>query len=58
MQRDHPTAVEDFTGPFLVSAGVVMFVGLIVLWAMFGYAIALLSGLVIRRAIDLLPNRD
>jgi len=58
MQNNHPREVENFTGPFLVSAGMVVFVGLIVLWASFGYVAALVSGFVLRRLIDWLPVRD
>lgn len=58
MERHHPREVEDFTGAFLVSAGLVVFIGLVVLWASLGYLAALVTSFVLRRLIDWLPIRD
>ena len=36
----HPGVVEDYTNAFLVSAGVLMFMGLAVIWAIWGFLVA------------------
>lgn len=48
--------VEDFTVPFLWMAGLIVFMGMFALWAMYGYLVALASALVLRRVIDLLSR--
>jgi len=48
--------VEDFTVPFLWMAGVVVFMGLFTLWAMFGFLMPLAGALVLRGLIDLLQK--
>lgn len=54
MPKRHPhRAVEDFTVPFLVSAGVLSFMALFVVWAIFGYLAALFSGWVVNQIIGL-----
>ncbi|WP_298296967.1 hypothetical protein [uncultured Litoreibacter sp.] len=50
--------VENYTTAFLWSAGLVLFMGLVALWASFGYLAALLGAGVIRLAIGLLPRAD
>lgn len=50
--------VEDYTVPFLWMAGVVVFMGLIALWAANGYLAALVSAGFLRWAIELLPKRE
>lgn len=54
----HPREVEDFTKPFLVMAGVVLFTGLFMLWAAFGYLASLATSAVVHAAIHRLPRRD
>ncbi|PTX56733.1 hypothetical protein C8N43_1395 [Litoreibacter ponti] len=53
-----PGRVEDFTGAFLVFAGLLLFMGLVALWAAFGYVISLITSVVVHRAIGWLPRRD
>ena len=48
--------VEDFTVPFLWMAGVVVFIGLFTLWAIFGFLMPLAGALVLRGLIDLLQK--
>lgn len=48
--------VEDFTVPFLWMAGLIVFMGMFALWAMYGYLVALASALVLRGVIDLLSR--
>ena len=36
----HPGRVEDFTTPFLVSAGVLVFMVLCTIWAIWGFIMA------------------
>lgn len=48
--------VEDFTVPFLWMAGLLVFMGLFALYAMFGFLMSLASALVLRGLIDLLQR--
>ena len=50
--------VEDYTRPFLVSACVLLFMGLLTLWATLGYFAALISGLFINMLIGRIPDRN
>jgi hypothetical protein len=50
--------VEDYTKPFLVMAFVILFMGLFTIWAVFSFAVSLVSGLIVHLAIDRLPARD
>lgn len=36
MERKHPGVVEDYTNAFLVSFGVVVFIALFAVWAVWG----------------------
>ncbi|MEM9432662.1 MAG: hypothetical protein AAGA12_01970 [Pseudomonadota bacterium] len=58
MPDRHIREVEDYTVPFLVAFCVLIFIGLFTLWAMFGYAVSLLSGYVMHRVIARLPRRS
>ncbi|WP_281857106.1 hypothetical protein [Litoreibacter halocynthiae] len=53
-----PGRVEDYTKPFLVMAYVVLFSGLFILWAAFGYAISLLTSLFLHVILQKIPRRD
>ncbi|RLJ60487.1 hypothetical protein BCF46_0688 [Litoreibacter meonggei] len=53
-----PGRVEDFTKPFLVMAYVVLFTGLFILWAAFGYAISLLTSLFLHVLLQKVPRRE
>lgn len=55
---DQPGRVEDFTKPFLSVAFVLLFMGMFTVWAIYGYLVALLLGLSVHVAIDLLPRRS
>ncbi len=48
--------VENFTVPFLWMAGLLVFMGLFTLYAMYGFLTSLASALVLRGLIDLLPR--
>lgn len=50
--------VEDYTKPFLVMAYVVLFTGLFILWAAFGYVVSLVGSLFIHILIKQIPRRD
>lgn len=56
-KQQPPGPVENYTDAFLWSAGVALFMGLFVLWAVFGYAAPLVAGFVLRLGIDLLARR-
>ena len=53
-----PGRVEDYTKPFLVMAFVVVFTGLFILWAAFGYVISLVTSLFLHIAIGMIPKRE
>ena len=53
-----PGRVEDYTKPFLVMAFVVVFTGLFILWAAFGYVISLVTSLLLHIAIGMIPKRE
>lgn len=53
-----PGRVEDYTRPFLVMAGLSLFMSLFTLWAVFGYLASLLTGLGVHLAIDRLSRRE
>lgn len=53
-----PKPVENYTNPFLVMAGVVLFTALFMLWAFFGYVASLATSVLVHLAIDRLPRRD
>ena len=42
MRDNHPGAVANYTNAFLVSFGVVVFMGLFVIWAIWGLIMAAL----------------
>ena len=48
----HPGVVEDYTNAFLVSAGVLLFLGLAVIWAVWGFIVAGLTSLGADRLIN------
>jgi hypothetical protein len=50
--------VENYTMPFLVMAFVLLFMAMFTLWAIFNFAVSLVTGLVVHLAIDRLPIRD
>lgn len=50
--------VENYTRPFLVSACVLLFMGLLTLWVTLGYFAALFSGLIVHMLIGRLPDRN
>ncbi|MEP3347853.1 MAG: hypothetical protein ABJN34_02475 [Litoreibacter sp.] len=50
--------VEDYTMPFLVMAYVVLFTGLFILWAAFGYAVSLFISLIIHAILRAVPRRE
>lgn len=50
--------VQDYTMPFLVVACVIVFMGLITLWATFNFAMSLISGWIIHRCISRFPLRN
>ncbi|EPX80873.1 hypothetical protein [Litoreibacter arenae] len=52
-----PGRVKDYTKPFLVMAFVVVFTGLFLLWAAFGYAVSLVTSLFLHIALGLIPKR-
>lgn len=54
----HPREAEDYTKPFLFMAFVILFMGLFTLWAIFNFAVSLISGLAVHLAIDRLPAKD
>ena len=55
----HPTGrVEDYTVPFLVMAFVVLFTGLFILWAAFGYVISLVTSLFLHIILQHIPKRE
>ena len=56
--RDHPREVEDFTIPFLWSAGVLLFCALFALWAAVGLPMTVLVCLLLARLIDRLPTQS
>ena len=58
MRDEHPKEVEDFTKPFLVMFGLLLFMALFAIWAAFGYLVSLLSGLGVNALIDRLPRRS
>ncbi len=58
MPDPHRREVEDFTKPFLAMMFLVLFTGLFVLWAAFGYVASLVSGLAMHFVIDRLPRRN
>lgn len=53
-----PGRVEDYTKPFLVMAFVVVFTGLFILWAAFGYVISLVTSLFLHIALGFIPRRE
>ncbi|SFR56436.1 hypothetical protein [Litoreibacter janthinus] len=53
-----PGRVEDYTKPFLVMAFVVIFTGLFILWAAFGYVISLVTSLFLHIALGFIPKRE
>ena len=50
--------VENYTIPFLWMAGLVVFLGLFVLWAAYGYLASLVTAFFLRLGIDRLPRQD
>ena len=50
--------VEDYTKPFLVMAYVVLFTGLVILWAAFGYVASLVTSLFLHILLRHVPRRD
>ena len=52
------TAVENYTNAFLVSFGVLLFIGLFAIWAIWGLVIASLVGWVADRLITVDFRRD
>ena len=50
--------VEDYTKPFLVMACVLLFIVMFAVWAIFNFAISLITGLIVHLAIERLPERD
>ena len=52
------TAVENYTNAFLVSFGVLLFIGLFAIWAIWGLVIASLFGWVADRLITVDFRRD
>jgi hypothetical protein len=53
-----PGRVEDYTVPFLVMAFVALFTGLFLLWAAFGYAISLVTSLLLHLILRVIPKRE
>jgi hypothetical protein len=53
-----PGRVEDYTVPFLVMAFVVLFTGLFILWAAFGYVFSLVTSLFIHIILRHIPRRE
>lgn len=50
--------VEDYTMPFLVMAFVVLFTGLFILWAAFGYVVSLVASLFVHIILRQFPRRE
>lgn len=57
MSRHPIKPVEDFTNAFLVMAGLLLFMGLFAVWAIFGYVVSLLSGFGMHLLIKRIPRR-
>lgn len=57
MRDSHPKEVEDYTKPFLVMFGLLLFMALFAIWAAFGYAVSLLSGVGLNALINKMPRR-
>ncbi|MCY4337147.1 MAG: hypothetical protein OXC60_21065 [Litoreibacter sp.] len=49
---------EDYTTPFLWAAGLVLFIGLCVLWFAHSFLAALVSAGFLRAGIARIPRRD
>ncbi len=50
-ERPHITPVKDFTLPFLVSVSVLIFIGLITIWVVWGLIAACAAGWLADRCI-------
>lgn len=57
-QRPHPKEVEDYTGAFLASSGLLLFMVLWTIAAVAGMIWAIVTGLGLDRVIKSLPRRD
>lgn len=55
--RRHTKAVEDYTTACLCMAGVLLFMSLFALWAVFGYLASLGTALFLRAGIEMLTRR-
>lgn len=58
MMRDHPGQVENYTKPFLVMACVLLFITMFAMWAIFNFAVSIVTGVIVHRAIDRIPRED
>ncbi len=56
--RRPTAAVEDYTSAFLWMAGLILFMSLFTLWAIFGYLASLATALFVRAGIEFLPRRE
>jgi hypothetical protein len=55
---NHPSRVEDYTLPFLVTFFVLIFTGMCTLWAVYNFAVALTLGILVHLLIDRIPVRN
>lgn len=53
----HGQPVEDFTVPFLIVSGVLCWIGLVVIWAIWGMVGAVLGAFAADRMIPMRDNR-
>lgn len=51
LNRQRPGVAPDYTAAFLVSFGMCLFVGLIIVWALWGFAAAVICGVLGDRLI-------
>ncbi len=56
--REPAGRAENYTTPFLWSAGLVVFLFLFTLWAAYGYLVSLITAGFLRAGISMLPRRD
>jgi hypothetical protein len=57
MQNKHPKAVENYTDAFLCSFGLLIFMGLFTLAAIFGFFWAIMAALTLNLGITYLIRR-